>query len=155
MPAAAAPDPQVRSTTPAAGDGDRDRYLAAIKAGKPFFFNAVVAQAYRIEVTPARITFAFLANQKVPRAQCEENREWLTTLAASTLGQAVPVHVTIVAPAEPGSPKPAAAPSTPAAPSPPPTPGTDDELRREALSDPGVQALFEIFPVERTKIEEM
>ena len=32
---------------------------------------------------------------------------------------------------------------------------SDDELRQEALADPGVQALFEIFPVERTKIEEM
>ena len=29
------------------------------------------------------------------------------------------------------------------------------DLRQEALSDPTVQALFEIFPVERTKIEEM
>jgi hypothetical protein len=134
----------------------RERYLAAIKAAKPFFFNAVVAQAYRIDVTPARITFAFLANQKVPRAQCEENRDWLTALAATTLGQDVPVQVTIVAPAEPGSPAPTAPVSAPAAvPFTPPTPGSDDELRREALSDPGVQALFEIFPVERTKIEEM
>ena len=155
MSAAAAPAPPPGPTASAVGDGDRERYLAAIKAGKPFFFNAVVAQAYRIEVTPARITFAFLANQKVPRAQCEENREWLTALAASTLGREVPVQVTTVAPAEPGSPRPAAPPPAPAAPRTPPTPGTDDELRREALSDPGVQALFEIFPVERTKIEEM
>ena len=77
-------------------DGARERYLAAIKSGKRFFFNAVVAQAYRIDVTPSEVTFAFLPNQKVPRAQCEENREWLTSLAAQTLGRDVAVQVTTV-----------------------------------------------------------
>jgi hypothetical protein len=44
----------------------------------------------------------------------------------------------------------------PAAPRTPPVTGASDEdLRKEALADPGVQALFEIFPVERTKIEEV
>jgi hypothetical protein len=32
---------------------------------------------------------------------------------------------------------------------------SEEELRQEALSDPTVKALFEIFPVERTKVEEM
>jgi hypothetical protein len=32
---------------------------------------------------------------------------------------------------------------------------TDEELREEALKDPAVQALFEIFPVEKSKIEEI
>jgi hypothetical protein len=139
----------------AAGADARDRYLAAIKAAKPFFFNAVVAQAYRIEVTASGITFAFLANQKVPRAQCEENREWLSALSAQALGQAAPVHITVVAPSAPGAPAPAGAPPAAASRTPSVAGASDDDLRKEALADPGVQALFEIFPVERTKIEEV
>src|SRR5688572_4742210 len=148
--------PPASASAPAGGSGDvRDRFLAAVKAAKPFFFNAVVAQAYRIEVATERITFAFLANQKVPRAQCEENREWLSALAVQVLGQPAPVHVTVVTP-ESGVAAPT--PAAPAAAAPPPSPparASDDELRQEALADPGVQALFEIFPVERTKIEEV
>jgi DNA polymerase-3 subunit gamma/tau len=147
------PDP---TTPPVAAAGEpRDRLLAAIKAAKQFFFNAVVAQAYRIDVAPGRVTFAFLANQKVPRAQCEENREWLATLATQTFGQETTVQVTVTAPAEPGAAPPAPVAAPAAAPRTPPVAATDEQLRREALADPGVQALFEIFPVERTKIEEM
>jgi DNA polymerase III subunit gamma/tau len=152
-PTPSAPPPAVATPpAPAGGDGPRERYLAAIKTGKPFFFNAVVAQAYRIEVVPGRITFAFLPNQKVPRAQCEENREWLASVAAQTFGEAATVQVTTVSPSDPATaaPSPSAAPRTP-----PAAKASDDELRQEALADPGVQALFEIFPVERTKIEEM
>jgi hypothetical protein len=98
----------------------------------------------------AREAIAWTANVLTP-----ENRDWLAVLAAKTLGREVPVQITTAAPAEPAgaapkAPGPAAAASRPA-----PTAGSQDELRQEALSDPGVQALFEIFPVERTKIEEM
>ena len=156
-PATAATTPSAAApSAPAGGSGDlRDRFLAAVKAGKPFFFNAVVAQAYRIEVAAERITFAFLANQKVPRAQCEENREWLSALAVQVLGQPAPVHVTVVTPESGATAAPPAAPAAAAPPPAPPARPSDDELRQEALADPGVQALFEIFPVERTKIEEM
>jgi DNA polymerase-3 subunit gamma/tau len=146
--------PPAPTTSGATGaDPARDQFLAAIRAGKQFFYNAVVAQAYRIDVALPRITFAFLPNQKVPRAQCEENREWLTALAARIFGQEVAVHVIA---AVPGESAPAPVPVPPAPPRTPVTSGaTDDQLRQEALADPGVQALFEIFPVERTKIEEM
>ena len=155
-PSAAVPSaPAGAPPAPAGGagsDGARERYLAAIKAGKGFFFAAVIAQAYRIEVTPTGVTFAFLPNQKVPRAQCEENREWLASLAAQTLGREVAVQITTVTATEPGAPAPAPAGAPVRT---PPVKASDDELRQEALADPGVQALFEIFPVERTKIEEM
>jgi DNA polymerase-3 subunit gamma/tau len=153
--AAAAPSSPAPSPSPAgAPDAARDQFLAAIRAGKQFFFNAVVAQAYRIEVVLPRISFAFLPNQKVPRAQCEENREWLTALATKVFGQDVTVQVTTVSPGE-GAPGPAPVTAPVPARTPVVSGATDDELRQEALADPGVQALFEIFPVERTKIEEM
>ena len=139
--------------------GAHDTYLAAIKAGKMFFYNAVVAQAYRIELTAKAITFAFLPNQKVPRAQCEENRPFLEALATQVLGLALPVIVTVVeasaAPASGGAgAAPAATAPTPARKS--PLAGlSEDDLRKEGLEDPFVQDLLAIFPVERTKIEEM
>jgi hypothetical protein len=46
--------------------------------------------------------------------------------------------------------------SPPAAPALTPTKrASEEDLRQEALTDPAVQALFEIFPVEKSKIEEM
>jgi DNA polymerase-3 subunit gamma/tau len=134
----------------------RDTFLAAIKGAKVFFYNAVVAQAYTIEVTPAAITFAFLPKQKVPRQQCEDNKAWLEGLAQQTFGRAVPVRVTLVE----GEPAPAAAgtaappPARPAPPAPPTAPG-DDALRNEAMANPMVQTMLEIFPVDKVKIEEM
>jgi hypothetical protein len=50
---------------------------------------------------------------------------------------------------------PASAPShtlTAALPQPRPS---EDQLRKEAMADPTVQALLEIFPVEKTKVEEI
>jgi DNA polymerase III subunit gamma/tau len=139
-------------------EGAHEQYLAGVKAGKVFFYNAVVAQAYRIDVTPARITFSFLPNQKVPRSQCEENRAWLEALGEQLFGRRIPVHIALAdaATAPPAGPPamPAAAPARPALKS--PLAGrSEEELRQEALSDPTVQAMLEIFPVERTKIEEM
>ncbi len=130
-----------------------------MKAAKVFFFNAVVAQAYKVEVTPALITFAFLPKQKVPRAQCEENRALLEGLAEQTFGRGIPVRVTTVegdaAPAEPiGSTMPAAAAPRPTTKSPVAGP-SGDTLRDEAMANPVVQSMLEIFPVEKMKIEEM
>ena len=52
----------------------------------------------------------------------------------------------------PGAPAPAA----PGSPMSPVSPQADEAaLREEAMADPSVQALFEIFPVEKSKVEEM
>jgi DNA polymerase-3 subunit gamma/tau len=121
----------------------KDAFLAEIKASKVFFYNTVVAAAYRVDVTPERVTLAFLPNQKVPRQQAEGARAWLEDLAERVSGRRIPV-VVAVADAPAGTPSPA-----PAA-----EPASEEDLRKEALSDPTVQALFEIFPVERSKVEE-
>jgi len=123
----------------------KDAFLAEVKTTKVFFYNTVVAAAYRVDVTPDRITFSFLANQKVPRQQCEDARAWLEGLSEKMTGQRIPVTVLVEAPRAPE----AAAPALQSAVSP------EEALRNEALADPTVQALFEIFPVERTRVEEM
>jgi hypothetical protein len=127
----------------------KDAFLTEIKATKGFFYNTVVAQAYRVEVTPAKITFVFLPNQRVPKQQCEDSRAWLESLAEKVTGRKIPVAVTVsdVASGPALTAIPARVSERKRA--------TDEELREEALSDPGVQALFEIFPVEKSKIEEI
>jgi DNA polymerase-3 subunit gamma/tau len=144
-----APGPSVSG----AGASDlKASLLSAIKSAKVFFYNTVVAQAYRVDVTPSRITFVFLSNQKVPKQQCEDARPWLESLAEKAIGARVPVHVSVVEAPAAAAEKPQAAAALAAAAAPKATP---DDLRQEAMADPAVQALLEIFPVEKTKIEEL
>ena len=128
----------------------KDAFLAQVKAQKVFFYNTVVAAAYKVDVSPTRITFTFLPNQRVPRQQCEDARAWLEGIAERVAGRKVPVSVIV---AEGGAP--AAAPSAMPAAVAEPQRASEEELRQQAMADPGVQALFEIFPVEKAKIEEM
>lgn len=150
-----APSAAAAAPPPARPGGDvKSAFLAEIKATKVFFYNTVVAAAYRVEMAEERITFSFLPNQKVPRQQCEDARAWLEGVAERVAGRRHAVAVTVV-----DGPAPAASPAAPhpAAPAQPAPRSSvpEDELRNEALADPTVQALFEIFPVERTKIEEL
>ena len=154
---AAAPTATATPTAPLppVGEGERsgdlkDAFLAQVKATKGFFYNTVVAQAYRVDVSPSRITFTFLPNQKVPKQQCEETRAFLEDIAQKVSGRKIPVTVTTTEPSTATAPGAAAAPRAPLGPV-----KDEDSLRREAMSDPSVQALFEIFPVEKTKVEEM
>jgi hypothetical protein len=124
--------------------------LAQVKAQKVFFYNTVVAAAYKVDVTPSRITFTFLPNQRVPKQQCEDARAWLEGIAERVAGKKVPVSVAV---ADAGASS-AAAPIAPSAPAEPKR-ASEEELRQQAMTDPGVQALFEIFPVEKSKVEEM
>ena len=148
--------PSAPNAPSASGRGDlKDAFLTEVKAAKVFFYNTVVAQAYRVDVSSSKITFAFLPNQKVPRQQCEDMKPFLEEIAQKVSGQKVPVAVTVVEDAPSG---PRSAPGAPSAPSAPGVPGSrSDEaaLREEAMADPSVQALFEIFPVEKSKVEEM
>jgi hypothetical protein len=138
---------------PGAGAGAgvdlKDAFLSQVKAGKVFFYNTVVAQAYRVDVTPATITFTFLPNQRVPKQQCEDGRAWLESVAEKVAGRRIPVTVAVAETV------PSQAPAATATPGREPKRATDEELRQEAMTDPAVQALFEIFPVEKAKIEEM
>ena len=133
---------------PGSGRGElKDAFLTQVKAAKVFFYNTVVAQAYRVDVTPSRITFTFLQNQKVPKQQCEDMKPFLEEVAQKVSGQRIPVSVVVA--------EGAGATVEPVATVPPVAPMDEESLRREAMSDPSVQALFDIFPVEKSKVEEM
>jgi hypothetical protein len=131
----------------------KDSFLAELKSSKVFFYNTVVAQAYRVDVSPSKITFSFLPNQRVPKQQCDEARAWLEGIAEKVAGKKI--HVAVAVTDAAGVPEtPAAASARTAAVAEQPR-ASEDDLRKQALADPTVQALLEIFPVEKTKIEEI
>jgi hypothetical protein len=161
----AAPAPGAPSTTTASTSGTvgtpgtlgtvgtdsalKDAFLAEVKSQKSTFYNLVVASAYSIEAKPDKIVFAFQANKKNAKLQCEDQKAWLATIAEKVAGR--PLPVTIVT-AEADAP-PAPAPSTLGSPVAPPKGNTDD-LKAEAMANATVQAVLEIFPVDKTTIEE-
>ena len=137
------------SGTPAT-DAFKDRFLSEIKSGKATFYNLVVASAYRIDASPSGVTFVFLPNQKNAKAQCEEQKAWLQSLAEKVAGKPVPITVTVADAT--GAPLPVSAiPAAPMAPTPKPT---AEDVKAEAMANSTVQAVLEIFPVEKTTIEE-
>jgi DNA polymerase-3 subunit gamma/tau len=138
--------------TPATDSAFKDRFLAELKSSKSTFYNLVVASAFRIDASAAGVAFVFLPNQKNARSQCEEQKAWLQSIAEKVAGKAVPVTVVV---ADAGSvPAPVlASPASSVSPAMRPT-GTPDDVKAEAMANSTVQAVLEIFPVEKTTIEE-
>jgi hypothetical protein len=126
------------------GGSFKDALLAEIRKSKAVFYNTVVAQAQKIEVAPDRVTFTFSATQGALRSMVEQNRAWLESVAQQIAGRKVTVTSTNGA-------------ENAAPPSPEESPKADRKsaLREQAMGDPGVQALLEVFPVEIRDVEEM
>jgi DNA polymerase-3 subunit gamma/tau len=151
-PVASKPAP---ASTPAAPESDtvapapaglKDRFLAEIKAGKSTLYNIAIAQAQRIDVTDERITFTFASNQNVARMQLDQNREWLEGIAQRLTGRKIQVTS---AQSQAGS-----APPTGSAPAAAATAPKRD-LKEEARSSPGIQAMLDVFPAEIRDVEEI
>jgi DNA polymerase-3 subunit gamma/tau len=163
-PATAKPTPQsarpaLPNDRPAQQTGDRgaqaslkDRVLAEIRAAKGFFYNTVVAQAQRIEVSDNQITFAFLPAHRALRDQFDQNRAWLEAVAERLAGRKIPVVALQVAEADVVSTAQGTAESGAAA-------GADvtgrRDLKAEAMSSSAVQAMLDVFPAEIRDVEEM
>jgi DNA polymerase-3 subunit gamma/tau len=136
------------SVEPAPGSF-KDAFLGKIRADKRFFYNTVVAQAQRIDISDQAVTFAFAPVHRTLREQLEKERPWLETLAEALTGHKVAVIGT-----EAGA-------SGSAAASPPAEQKQSDDdqrqaaLRAKAMENEGVQALLDVFRAEITKIEEM
>ena len=125
--------------------------MAEVKASKSTFYNLVVASAFQIDASPSGVTFTFLPNQKNAKSQCDEQKAWLASIAEKVAGKPVPFSVAI---ADAGA-TPAAAAASPASPSlGKPTSTSPDDLKAEAMANSTVQAVLEIFPVDKTTIEE-
>jgi DNA polymerase-3 subunit gamma/tau len=127
----------------------KDAFLAEIKSQKSTFYNLVVASAYSIEAKPDKIVFSFQPNKKNAKLQCEDQKAWLATVAEKVAGRPMPVAIVTADADAPAAP----APSNIGSPVAPPK-GSSDDVKAEAMANSTVQAVLEIFPVDKTTIEE-
>ena len=146
-PAAQAPAP-ARAPAQDSGSSFKDSFLAEVRAGKQFFYNTVVAQAQRIDVTSDRVTFSFLPTHRALREQFDQTRAWLEAAAERLAGRKIAV-VAVQSDGPPGQ-APAAAAATPQA-----DPAAKRDLKAEAMTSSAVQAMLDVFPAEIRDVEEM
>ena len=126
----------------------KDALLGEIKAGKPFFYNTVVAQAQKIEVTDDRVTFVFSPTHRALREQFEQSRAWVETTAERVVGRRVMVESTQGAAPVAGAADSGAKPE--------PVSGAEKrDLKTDALKSSTIQAVLDVFPAEIRDVEEM
>ena len=126
----------------------KDSLLGEIKAGKPFFYNTVVAQAQKIEVGGDRVTFVFSPTHRALREQFEQSRAWVEATAERVVGRRVMVEST-----QGAAPTPGPAETGAKAPS---SGGPDKrDLKADAMSSSAIQAVLEVFPAEIRDVEEI
>jgi DNA polymerase III subunit gamma/tau len=128
----------------------KDALLAEIRAAKNTLYSLAIAQAQRIDVSHEAVTFTFASNQNVARTQLEQNREWLEAAAARLAGRRVTIAVVQSGSGESAATDSDRTASAEAAPVP-----AKRDLKAEALSSTGVQALLDVFPAEIRDVEEM
>jgi hypothetical protein len=121
------------------GASFKDALLAEIRKSKQVFYNMVVAQAQKIEVTGDRVTFTFAPNQRALRETFDQNRAWLESVGQQVAGRKIVFAAQDAAAAEGG----------------PTAPDKQSALREQALADAGVQTMLEVFSAEIRDVEEM
>ena len=142
--AAAPPAPPEAPNDPAAKSGGTAEILAGVKRAKKFFHGTVVAQAQRIDLEGDKLVFAFAPGQRTLAAQLKQNRGWLEQLASEVVGRPI-----VVATEQGGHDPESQGGSKPAEPS------EQDRLREQAMSDPVVQSMLEVFPAKIGEIEKL
>ena len=131
----------------------KDELLEEVRSKRGFFYNTVVAQAQRIEVTEERITFSFLPVHVKLRELFEQQRGWLEEAAQRLSGR----KMTVVAVQTDSAPGPAEAPSAP------PVASTETgtasaagaDAKQDVMATPAMRDLLDVFPAEIRNIEEL
>jgi hypothetical protein len=122
----------------------KDALLSEIRSTNAMAYNALVAQAQRMEVAGDRVVLTFSAAQKIGPT-FEKYKPALEALATKLAGRRMSVAADIAAAANGEE---AAAGSAESE-------RKKSALREQALADAGVQALLEVFPAEIRDVEEM
>ncbi|MEQ1756916.1 MAG: DNA polymerase III subunit gamma/tau [Vicinamibacterales bacterium] len=151
-PAAASPATTAEKSTPVASTGSfKDALLAEIRSGRTLFYNTIVAQAQKIDVTEEKVVFTFSQAHRGLREQFDQAKAWLEATAERVAGRRVSVASVQSAEAVPAV-APAAAPQPRGAAS-----GTEGErdLKAEVLSSPVMQAMLDVFPAQIRDVEEI
>jgi DNA polymerase III gamma/tau subunit len=123
----------------------KDRLLAEVRTAKNALYSLAIAQAQRIDVDGEAVSFTFPSNQNVARTQLEQNRQWLEATAERLAGRRMKIVVIQQSASSDSSAEVAAPAEAPA----------KRDLKAEALSSTGVQALLDVFPAEIRDVEEM
>ena len=155
-PAPAAASASASASAPAAAPASsnfKDVLLAEIRKAKAVFYNMVVAQAQKIEITADRVTFSFTPGQRALKDQFEQQKAWLEALAQPIAGRrmtfaSAQVAAGAAAAADAADASGAKAPEKQSA-------EKKSALREQALADAGVQTMLEVFPAEIRDVEEM
>ena len=129
----------------------KDKLLAEIRSGKATFYNTVVAQAQRIDVTNDRITFVFGPAQSTLRGWFDQQKAWLDAAGERIAGRKIVVTSELGA----AGPLAAAANAESRIPDPGPPAEKKRDLKAEAMSSSTVQAMLDVFPAEIRDVEEM
>jgi DNA polymerase-3 subunit gamma/tau len=141
--------PAAATSGPVGPDGLKSAFLDEIQRAKKFFYGTVVAQAHKIDVESGRIVFTFSPQHKPLRLQLDTMRTWLEELASRLAGAKMAVI------GVEGSGAPAAGKSGES--SGPPDAGQDRQtaLKKQAMAEPGVQAMLDVFAADIKEVEEM
>jgi len=139
-------------STPPAASNLKDALLNEIRKSKVVFYNTVVAQAQKIEVSGDRVTFTFAAAHRSLRDMFEKDRALIESMAQQVSGRRIAVASVQLDANGAG-----AGAATADAPARPPAakPDKKTELKEQALKDANVQAMLEVFPAEIRDVEEM
>jgi DNA polymerase-3 subunit gamma/tau len=146
--------PVASSSGPPAGADVKSAFLAEVQKSKKFFYGTVVAQAH-IDFEADRVVFRFGPQHRALRQQLEQMRGWLEDLASRLAGKKMAV---VGADATGPGQAPAQAAAQAARGTSAQTAEATDrqaELKQQALSDSGVQAMLDVFAAEIKEVEEM
>jgi DNA polymerase-3 subunit gamma/tau len=150
----ASPEPRQSEPSdvpPSRGDTFKDGFLDQVRKAKKFFYGTVIAQAQRIDVEGDRVLIAFAPQHKALRAQLDQMRPLLESIASDVGGRRMSVVATEGA-AAPAA-KPDAGGGTAAAQG--SKDARKDALKEQAMADSSVQAMLDVFAAEIKEVEEM
>jgi hypothetical protein len=128
----------------------KQAFLDEVRRVKKFFYGTVIAQAQRIDIDGDRVVITFGPQHRPMKAQLEQTRPLLETMATQLAGR----KMQVVAAEGTASPSPASSSDDR-----PNASGETTEkkaaLREQALADSGVQTLLDVFAAEIKDVEEM
>ena len=142
-----APKPQAGAPAqPVGPDALKDAFLIEVQKAKKFFYGTVLLQAQKVEFDGDRVVFTFAPKDRALRQQLEQTRTWLEDLASRLSGRKMTIAAVEGVAAAGGAAR-AGQPVDPQA-------DRQAELKQQALSDSGVQAMLDVFAAEIKEVEE-
>lgn len=144
--AATAPAQPAAPVLPASVPGNlKDALVSEIRKTSAMMYNTLIAQAQRIDVSADRVVLTFAASQKIGPT-FEKYKPGIEAMATKLAGRKI-VVVSDTSGKEPVSSEPSAQPAV--------DPAKQSALKEQAMADPAVQALFEVFPGDIRDVEEV